>query len=153
MEKKGRKNKRREWKGTTFKVSCMMMARASGELVLREVTPIWWKASFVWTGRTATRRRFRKLTRWLVVWVQFKAALVDLFEIIFLLFKLHRQIFFKKSCFFVSFRDIVGVFDTGVWSLDHSREYFSSKISIAKSLYFLLFHFIFFSRCEMLIYK
>ena len=78
-----------------------------------------------------------------------KAALVDLFEIIFLLFKLHRQIFFIKSCFFVSFRDIEGVFDTDVWSLDRSRQYFSSKISIAKSLYFLLFHFIFFSRCEM----
>lgn len=39
-KKRGRKNKRREWKGTTFKVSCMMMAHVSGELVLREVTPI-----------------------------------------------------------------------------------------------------------------
>ena len=49
----------------------------------------------------------------------------------------------------VLFRGIEGVSDTGVWSLDRSRQYFSSKISIAKSLYFLLFHFIFFSRCEM----
>ena len=43
----------------------------------------------------------------------------------------------------VLFRGIEGVSDTGVWSLDRSRQYFSSKISIA-NLYFFLFHFIFF---------
>lgn len=104
-----------------------------------------------WCHVLDSNRNINALFRGIINWhyTPIKAALVDLFEIIFLLFKLHRQIFFIKSCFFVSFRGIEGVFDTDVWSLDRSRQYFSSKISIAKSLYFLLFHFIFFSRCEM----
>lgn len=75
-------------------------------------------------------------------------SLTESTKLLFFFFKPHRQIFFKKSCFFVSIRGIEGVLDTGVWTLDRSRQYFSSKISIAKSLFFL-FHFFFFSRCEM----
>lgn len=63
-----------------------------------------------------------------------RLSLTESRKLFFFFFKPHRQIFFKKSCFFVSIWGIEGVLDTGVWTLDRSRQYFSSKISIAKSL-------------------